>query len=44
MGNCVFIFGGKYIVEKLNANQSILNWVIGGIFAVNSNYYSLLKF
>ncbi len=33
MGNCVFIFGGKYIVDKLNTNQSILNWVIGGIFA-----------
>jgi threonine/homoserine/homoserine lactone efflux protein len=35
-GNCVFIFGGKYIVEKLNANQSILNWVIGGIFALTA--------
>ncbi|MDQ2862500.1 MAG: LysE family translocator [Bacteroidota bacterium] len=36
MGNCVFIFGGKYIVQKLNANQSILNWTIGGIFAVTA--------
>jgi len=36
MGNCVFIFGGKYIVEKLNANQNILNWVIGGIFALTA--------
>jgi threonine/homoserine/homoserine lactone efflux protein len=36
MGNCVFIFGGKYIVEKLNANQHILNWVIGGIFALTA--------
>ncbi len=36
MGNCVFIFGGKYIVEKLNTNQSILNWVIGGIFALTA--------
>jgi threonine/homoserine/homoserine lactone efflux protein len=35
-GNCVFIFGGKYIVEKLNTNQSILNWVIGGIFAITA--------
>jgi threonine/homoserine/homoserine lactone efflux protein len=35
-GNCVFIFGGKYIVQKLNANQSILNWAIGGIFAVTA--------
>ena len=36
MGNCVFIFGGKYIVEKLNTNQNILNWVIGGIFALTA--------
>lgn len=36
MGNCVFIFGGKYIVEKLNTNQSVLNLVIGGIFAVTA--------
>jgi hypothetical protein len=33
IGNCVFIFGGKWIVEKLNGNQSLMNWIIGGIFA-----------
>jgi threonine/homoserine/homoserine lactone efflux protein len=33
MGNCVFIFGGKYIVQKLNTNENLLNWIIGGIFA-----------
>ena len=36
MGNCVFIFGGKYIVDKLNANQNILNYVIGGIFTLTA--------
>jgi threonine/homoserine/homoserine lactone efflux protein len=36
MANCIFIFGGKYIVEKLNANQYTLNWIIGGIFAVTA--------
>ena len=36
LGNCVFIFGGRYIVEKLDANQNILNWVIGGIFALTA--------
>lgn len=36
LGNCVFIFGGKFIVEKLNTNQSILNYVIGSIFAVTA--------
>ena len=33
-GNGVFIFGGKLIGDKLNNNQHILNWVIGGIFAL----------
>jgi len=36
LGNFVFIFGGKYIVQKLNANQNIINWVIGGIFAITA--------
>ncbi len=36
MGNCVFIFGGKWSVQKLNGNQSLLNWIIGGIFAVTA--------
>ncbi|HWC53099.1 MAG TPA: LysE family transporter [Chitinophagaceae bacterium] len=35
-GNCVFIFGGQLMVDKLNANQNILSWVIGGIFAVTA--------
>jgi threonine/homoserine/homoserine lactone efflux protein len=36
MGNSVFIFGGKFVAEKLNANQNILNWVIGGIFGITA--------
>lgn len=36
LGNCVFIFGGKLIADKLNSNQPILNWVIGGIFALTA--------
>jgi threonine/homoserine/homoserine lactone efflux protein len=35
-GNCIFIFGGQLMVDKLNTNQNILNWVIGGIFAVTA--------
>lgn len=35
-GFCVFIFGGSFIVDKLNANQSTLNWVIGGIFSLTA--------
>jgi threonine/homoserine/homoserine lactone efflux protein len=36
LGNFVFIFGGKLIATKINANESILNWVIGGIFALTA--------
>lgn len=35
-GNCVFIFGGKLIVEKMNANENLMNWIIGGIFALTA--------
>ncbi len=33
LGNAVFIFGGE---STLNANQSILNYIIGGVFAVTA--------
>ncbi|MET0392829.1 MAG: LysE family transporter [Chitinophagaceae bacterium] len=36
IGNCVFIFGGQLIAKSINNNQHILNWVIGGIFAVTA--------
>jgi len=36
VGNCVFIFGGQLIAERLRSNQNILNWVIGGIFTITA--------
>ena len=36
LGNSVFIFGGRLLVERLNANQHLLNWIIGGIFTVTA--------
>jgi threonine/homoserine/homoserine lactone efflux protein len=36
IGNCVFIFGGQLVAQKLKTNQHILNWVIGGIFALTA--------
>ncbi|MBD0332908.1 MAG: LysE family transporter [Chitinophagaceae bacterium] len=36
IGNCVFIFGGKLIANKLNTNQHILSWIIGSIFAITA--------
>jgi threonine/homoserine/homoserine lactone efflux protein len=28
-GFAVFIYGGDYLVKKLNANQNLLNWIFG---------------
>jgi len=36
IGNCAFIFGGQLLAAKLNDNQHILNWVIGGIFTATA--------
>lgn len=36
IGNCVFIFGGRLIASKISNNQHVLNWVIGGIFAITA--------
>ena len=36
IGNMVFVFGGRFIVVTLNANQRILHWIIGGIFLLTA--------
>ena len=36
MGNCVFIFGGLFIANKINNNQHIVSWVIGGFFTITA--------
>ena len=36
LGNCIFIFGGLLIANKISSNQHILNWVIGGIFTLTA--------
>lgn len=36
IGNCVFIFGGQFAADRLNNNQHVLNWVIGGIFTITA--------
>ena len=33
LGNSIYIFGGRLIVEKLHSNHSLLNNIIGSIFA-----------
>ncbi|MFN0035161.1 MAG: LysE family transporter [Saprospiraceae bacterium] len=34
--HCIFIFGGKLVVEKLDASQEVINFVIGCIFSVTA--------
>lgn len=36
LGNCVFIFGGQLIAERFNNNQHLVNWIVGGIFALTA--------
>ena len=36
MGNAVFIFGGKWLVERIHNSEQYINWVIGGIFALTA--------
>ncbi len=35
-GNCVFIFGGQWMVQKISNSEQYLNWVIGGIFLLTA--------
>jgi len=36
LGNGVFIFGGKWMVQRIANSQQYLNWIIGGIFALTA--------
>jgi len=36
IGNLIFIFGGRFVVDALNANQNILHLIIGCIFLVTA--------
>lgn len=45
MGNCIFIFGGKWLVGRIHNAETYLNWVIGSIFAFTAciQLYKILK-
>ncbi|MBK7434535.1 MAG: LysE family transporter [Chitinophagaceae bacterium] len=36
MGNAVFIFGGKWLVQRIANSGQYINWVIGGIFTLTA--------
>ncbi len=44
-GNCIFIFGGRLLVDHLNTSQQMLNWVIGGVFLITAFFqlYRIFK-
>jgi len=35
-GNCIFIFGGKWLVQRIANSQQYLNWIIGSVFALTA--------
>ena len=45
LGNCIFIFGGKWLVQRIASAQHYMNWVIGGIFALTAliQLYKILR-
>lgn len=36
LGNSVFIFGGRWVVDSIQNSQAYLNWVIGGVFLLTA--------
>lgn len=36
IGNAVFIFGGKWLIQRISNSQQYINWVIGGIFSITA--------
>jgi threonine/homoserine/homoserine lactone efflux protein len=36
IGHCIFIFGGKFLVDSMDAKQDVIQWTIGGIFLVTA--------
>lgn len=44
LGNLVFIFGGRMVADKLNTSQSLINWIIGGIFTLTAIIFMIKIF
>jgi hypothetical protein len=36
LGQSVFIFGGRLLIDQLNAGQKMLNWIIGTVFLITA--------
>jgi hypothetical protein len=36
LGQAVFIFGGRLLIDHLNAGQKMMNWIIGTVFLITA--------
>jgi threonine/homoserine/homoserine lactone efflux protein len=36
VGMCLFVFGGRLLVDTLNSKQNVISWIIGGIFSLTA--------
>ena len=36
VGMCLFVFGGRLLVDTLNSKQNVISWIIGGVFAITA--------
>lgn len=36
IGNAIFIFGGKLLVDKLNTNQQVIQYIVGAVFGITA--------
>jgi threonine/homoserine/homoserine lactone efflux protein len=36
IGNAIFIFGGKLLVDKLNTNQQVIQYIVGAVFGLTA--------
>jgi threonine/homoserine/homoserine lactone efflux protein len=45
LGNLIFIFGGKFLVQRVQNSESYLNWVIGIFFTISAciHLYKIIK-
>ena len=41
----IFIFGGKFLVQRIHNSEAYLNWVIGIFFAISAliQLYKIIK-
>jgi putative Ca2+/H+ antiporter (TMEM165/GDT1 family) len=36
LGHCIFIFGGKFLADSMDASQHVIHWIVGGIFLITA--------